>query len=449
MTRLAVAGLYLVLLTTPLAAGAQPAVKVARIGFLTSAGPVVTPAGEAFVSGLRELGWVEGQNIVIERRFAEGRFERLPDLAAELVRRRVQLIVVAGPGPIRAAKDATRTIPIVMLAGSSDPVAEGLVATLARPGGNITGLTCAVSSERFGKQLELLKSVAVRTSRVAVLWDLLLDLYHRIWAAPLKEAGRTLDLEVHEPVTVREASDIEGLATVFRQQRADALLTATGGTLFAHRGRVAAMALQAGLPNAFATQPQTQADAARVVGLGFSRHCTDICVLVAPFSLPSGAQIVAIELEAFDNDPNGLVNANRFRCPVGSSTGCLGTGVGVNTLLSETPGEVRLRGDVTVPITVDKAAETWVLRVGIHGTSGLTRLGGLRVFYRLQVSPAPALASFSDVPTSHPFFQFVEALAASGITVGCGGGNFCPDAPLTRGQMAVFLSTALGLHFAP
>jgi putative ABC transport system substrate-binding protein len=133
--------LAIALLAAPLAAEAQPVGKVYRVGFLVPSARPSTPqpSGEAFVNGLRELGYVERQNLVIEWRFAEGVFARLPDLAAELVRSGVDVIAVAGPGPIRAAKDATKTIPIVMIAGSSDPVAEGLVASLARPGGNITG----------------------------------------------------------------------------------------------------------------------------------------------------------------------------------------------------------------------------------------------------------------------------------------------------------------------
>jgi hypothetical protein len=97
---------------------------------------------------------------------------------------------------------------------------------------------------------------------------------------------------------------------------------------------------------------------------------------------------------------------------------------------------------------IDNENNTYLLRVSAGSTDQAT-FTAVRIYYSLQVSPAPATATFGDVPTSHPFFQFVEALVASGITAGCGGGNYCPDAPLTRGQMAVFLSKALGLHFAP
>ena len=114
-----------------------------------------------------------------------------------------------------------------------------------------------------------------------------------------------------------------------------------------------------------------------------------------------------------------------------------------------TPGCVLLDADIA-DFTVNNATEHLNVYVNLNGAAGnLTRFASVRLFYRLRVSPAPSIATFSDVPTSHPFFQFVEALARSGITSGCGGGNFCPDAPLTRGQMAVFLSLGLGLHFAP
>ena len=145
--------------------------------------------------GLRELGYTEGRNLLIERRAADGHAERLPELAAELVRSQVELIVIFGPQPLEAARKATKTIPLVMIASSSDPVAEGVALSLARPGGNITGLTYAASSDRFGKQLELLKSAVGQITRVAVLWDLDLEIFRRFWAAPLADAGRMFGLE--------------------------------------------------------------------------------------------------------------------------------------------------------------------------------------------------------------------------------------------------------------
>ena len=148
-------------------AEAQQPTKIPRIGFLGASSPSAISARiEAFRQGLRELGYVEGKNIVIEYRYAEGKLDRLPALAAELVRLKVDVIVTAGPAPTRAAKEATATIPIVM-AQDPDPVGNGFVASLARPGGNITGLS-NLAPELSGKRLELLKEIVPKLSRVAV-----------------------------------------------------------------------------------------------------------------------------------------------------------------------------------------------------------------------------------------------------------------------------------------
>src|SRR5882724_10263157 len=164
--RVFLAGTGAVLLAAPLVAEAQQAAKVPRIGFLSPLSPTDNPdLLEAFRQGMRELGYAEGQTIAIEYRFAEGRPERLPALAAELVRLKVDVIVTGGPPAPEAAKQATGTIPIVF-AVAADPVAVGLVASLARPGGNITGLA-SISGEVVGMELELLKEVAPKVSRVA------------------------------------------------------------------------------------------------------------------------------------------------------------------------------------------------------------------------------------------------------------------------------------------
>ena len=157
------------LLGVPLAGEAQQPGKVPRIGLLAprnrSDG---APFIDAFLQGLRELGWIEGQNIAIEYRFADGRFDRLANLAAELVRLKVDVILAASTPPAVAAKSATKTIPIVM-ATSADPVELGLVAALARPGGNVTGLSFSVGLDIVGKELELLKETVPKIRRVAVL----------------------------------------------------------------------------------------------------------------------------------------------------------------------------------------------------------------------------------------------------------------------------------------
>jgi len=167
MTKKAIAVLLVILaLVSARLAEAQQPKKVPRIGFVSASRQ---PWDEAFRQGLRELGYVEGQNIMIDYRYAEGKFERLPDLAGELVRLKVDVIVAGETEAIRAAKQSTSAIPIIM-AVTADPVGSGFVASLARPGGNITGLT-SLSPDLSGKRLELLKETVTRLARVAVLWN--------------------------------------------------------------------------------------------------------------------------------------------------------------------------------------------------------------------------------------------------------------------------------------
>ena len=206
-----ISGITVGALAAPLAAQVAPARKISRIGTLSARSGPADALTSPFVQGMRDLGYVEGQNLVIERRDADGHSERLPALAGELVRSRVDLIVVFGPAPLEPARKATSTIPIVMAASSSDPVAEGFAASLGRPGGNVTGLTYA-EPDRFGKQLEYLKTAARKISRVAVLWDLDPKIYERFWAAPLAEAARRLGIEVPEPVLV---ADTQALPAAF------------------------------------------------------------------------------------------------------------------------------------------------------------------------------------------------------------------------------------------
>jgi putative ABC transport system substrate-binding protein len=187
-----VALLSLALLVAPLAAEAQKPVKVRRIGLLMAhpAGPI--PYLEVLYQELRDLGYVEGQNLVIERRYADGYDERLPALAAELVQLKVEVIVASGPSPARAAHHATRTIPIVM--GNHDPVEQGLIASFAHPGGNITGWSF-LSVELGGKQLELIKKALPRLARVAVLANPATP-GHGLRMQHLTEAARVLGLHL-------------------------------------------------------------------------------------------------------------------------------------------------------------------------------------------------------------------------------------------------------------
>jgi hypothetical protein len=210
--------------------------------------------------------------------------------------------------------------------------------------------------------------------------------------------------------------------------------------------RVAGTAAEFALAiNPYAAEARDATNASRLRNFGNSRFCMGgTCALHVPFNLPSGAIIVGLGLLAHDQDPFGEVAAQLLRCPLAVS--CSVILPLVTTSGPAVPEAIELRGDLPTPHTVDNKTNSYAVFVSISGGTDLTRLIGLRVFYRLDVSPAPAVATFSDVPTSHPFFRFIEALAASGITSGCGSGNYCPD---TRGQMAVFLSLGLGLHFAP
>jgi putative ABC transport system substrate-binding protein len=173
MKRTGIALLVILSLAIPLAVEAQPSGKVIRIGYLSPAEPP-TPAApseslDAFKQGMRALGYVEGRHFAVETRFADAKLDRLPGLAAELVALPVDIIVTIGTPTVKAAKEATATIPIVM-AGSADPVEHGLIASLARPGGNVTGVTHSPGPEISGKGIELLKEAVPTVSRVAVLW---------------------------------------------------------------------------------------------------------------------------------------------------------------------------------------------------------------------------------------------------------------------------------------
>ena len=168
--------------------------------------------------------------------------------------------------------------------------------------------------------------------------------------------------------------------------------------------------------------------------------------LVAGFHLPTGSLVTGIAVEACDTSSTGSVEMSLYRCPAGTENAC--ANIGVSTGVGGTPGCGIFTADLTSQdIVIDNAAVSYhlVASMGSAGTANSIRAA--RLYYRLQVSPAPAQATFADVPTNHPFFRFVEALVASGITSGCGGGNYCPNSALTRGQMAVFLATALGLHW--
>jgi putative ABC transport system substrate-binding protein len=237
--------LVLGLLALPFAAEAQQPAKPPRIGYLTAVSPaVIARSIEAFRQGLRELGYVEGQNLVIEWRYAEGRLERLPELAAELVRLQVACIVSSGPGVHRAAQTATATIPIVM-AWDNDPVGNEFVASLARPGGNMTGLSVQ-SPEISGKQLELLKEIVPQLARVAILGNST-ESGNAASAKAIELAAGALGVQLHY-LDVLESTDIVLAFHAATEGRADAILVLSSPVFYMQREQLAALAVKSRLP---------------------------------------------------------------------------------------------------------------------------------------------------------------------------------------------------------
>ncbi len=233
------------LLAAPLAAEAQQPPKTARIGFMSlSSGP--TPTMD-ISPGLRELGWIEGQNLAIEYRWAASREDQLPALAVELVRLKVDVIVTSSTQAAQAAKRATTTIPIVATF-VADPVGSGLVASLARPGGNITGLT-TLATGLVAKRLELLKAVASGSTRVAVLWQpgAFGERTMRDMMEETQVAGRTLALQL-QFVEARRPDDFEQAFSAMREARAGGLLVFPSSILFEARRNIVAHAAKSRLP---------------------------------------------------------------------------------------------------------------------------------------------------------------------------------------------------------
>jgi putative ABC transport system substrate-binding protein len=230
-------------LAAPLVAEAQQAGKVARIGVLAVSAAAFSPRIEAFRKGLREHGYVEGKNIVFEYRYAEGKLDRLLDLATELVALKVDVIVTASLPVVRAAQKATSTIPIVF-AAVGDPVATGLVKSLARPGQNITGLSI-LGPELDGKRLELLKEAVPKTSRVAILFGP---------ESPRKEleiAAQALGIQLIS-LPVRELGDFEPAFETARKENVHALLTSPSPLLNTVRERIVELAAKNRLPAMYA-----------------------------------------------------------------------------------------------------------------------------------------------------------------------------------------------------
>jgi putative tryptophan/tyrosine transport system substrate-binding protein len=244
-----------VLLALGVIAEAQQPKKVPRIGYLSNTDPATESArSEGIRLALRELGYIEGQNIAIEYRYAEGKVDRAPELAAELVRLNVDIIVVAGgPTWIRAAKNASKTIPIVMAGLSADPVERGLVESLARPGGNVTGFS-SVSRELGGKRLELLKEAVPKLARVAVLYDPTVAGSVREVKEDLPVSARALGLTVRS-WEVRGADGFEKVIAALNKERPDGLYVPSGGQpINANIKRIVGFALKGRLPSMYSSR---------------------------------------------------------------------------------------------------------------------------------------------------------------------------------------------------
>ncbi len=236
------AALAVLVLLVPLAAAGQPAGKVPRVGFVV-AGSAPNPYVDAFRQGLRELGYLEGRTVALEVRYAEGRPERFPALIGELVRLNVDVIVAGGgERAARLARQATATIPIVTPA-VADPVSGGLVASLARPGGNLTGLSM-LNTEISGKRLELLKALLPRMSRVAILWD---PASETSQMRASEAAGRILALQV-DILEARTPGDFPSAFAEARKRRADAMLVLASSFFNSHRKRLVELAATGRLP---------------------------------------------------------------------------------------------------------------------------------------------------------------------------------------------------------
>jgi putative ABC transport system substrate-binding protein len=246
------------ILAAPLATEAQPAAKVPRIGVLLagSRGDNTLEIVEAFQQGLRGLGYVEGRNITIEYRFAEGRLDRSFDLASDLARLPVDVIVAPGTALAQAARKATTTIPIVLVT-AGNPVGDGLIKSFARPGGNATGLTLAVGQEIGGKLLELLKETVPTVSRVAILWNPL-TAPHALALKETERAARALGLAL-QPVSARRPDEIDGAFAAMSRARADGLIVLADPVLLSVRVRIADLATKGHLPTICELREHTEA----------------------------------------------------------------------------------------------------------------------------------------------------------------------------------------------
>jgi putative ABC transport system substrate-binding protein len=239
-------------------AAAQQPKKVPRIGYLSSGDPASESArAEAIRLALRERGHIEGQNMAIEYRYAEGKRDRYPELAAELVRLKIDIILVTGGDPVMsAAKNATKTIPIVMIGSGVDPVGAGLVESLARPGGNVTGVT-TLSTELGGKRLEMLKEAVPKVARVAVLYNPNTQ-NNVIELKEVQTAARALGLTVRS-WDVRGTDGLEKVFAALSKERPDGLYVPGGPLMYANQKRTIGFALKNRLPSAYNRREDVEA----------------------------------------------------------------------------------------------------------------------------------------------------------------------------------------------
>ena len=263
--------LFVVLpLAVAVIAEAQQPKKVPLLGYLSpfDAATEFAPT-EAIRLALRKLGYIEGQNIATEYRYADGKLDRLPELVAELVRLKVDIIVVAGGvRVIRAAKNATKMVPIVMMGLPADPVEEGLVESLARPGGNVTGLS-SLSRELTGKRLELLKEAVPKVARVAVLYDPAIRGSLREVKEVLPVAASALQLTI-QPREVRAADDFEKVFAALNKQRPDGLYVSGRPLMNNNQKRTIGFALKSRLPSMYGTREPVEAGGLMYYGADFA-----------------------------------------------------------------------------------------------------------------------------------------------------------------------------------
>ena len=255
-------------LLAPLAARAQQAGRVFRIGYLSApTRESVEGILQAFLRALRNLGWIEGRNVVIEYRWAEGHLERLPGLAEDLVRRKVDLIVAPAASAALAARRATSVIPIVMIF-PNDPVGEGLVASLRQPGGNVTGTTNIAISDMLGKRLQILREAVPSVIRVAMVYDPT-DQTSLPPQTSFEAVGRSLGIQL-QYVEVRGLEDFDDAFATMARQRADAILVAGGTTFLLNRSRFNELALKHRLPTMFAVREGVEAGGLVSYGVNMS-----------------------------------------------------------------------------------------------------------------------------------------------------------------------------------